>query len=120
MRKSFRVSLVVVGAILIVSLFGCANRKNVSPLPAISAETKQELAKPVNCTTAPNDIAVLEEERASVAKRVLKGAQMVMPIGAAVGILLGDYKDRAAVATGKYNADIENKIAEIRQTCGVY
>lgn len=98
---------------------GCAERKNVSPMPSIDKDTKQQLAKPVNCGTAERDIAILEKEKASVGKQLLAGARSVMPVAAVAGILMGDYSDRAKVAVGAYNSDIESKIGEIRQTCGI-
>lgn len=114
-----RASTLIVICIFALVLSGCANRKNISPLPAIDPETKQQMAEPVNCQTAEQDIAILEEEKASTGKRILAGARSVMPIGAAVGILLGDYRDRVQVATGKYNDDLEAKIVEIKTTCNL-
>jgi hypothetical protein len=85
----------------------------------ISEQAKQELAQPVNCQTAQQDIATLESEKASVGKQVVAGAGSIVPTLAVTGILMGDYKNRVQVATGKYNDDIEAKITEIRRTCGI-
>lgn len=83
----------------------------------ISNETKQDLAKPVNCATAESDIATLEAEKASVGKQIASGVRMILPAAAVIGILSGDYRNRAQVASGKYNAALVEKIAEIRRTC---
>lgn len=104
---------------LFLSLTACSDRRNLSPFPTISKDAEQELKQPINCNTAKADIAVLEEEHASVAKRLLSGVRSLMPIAAVAGILLGDYRDRVEVATGKYNDDIENKIAQIKTACGI-
>jgi hypothetical protein len=32
---------------------------------------------------------------------------------------MGDYSDRVAVTTGRYNADIDARVKEIRSKCGV-
>jgi hypothetical protein len=108
-------SLALVGCIST----GCADRRNLSPLPSIDTEAKAALDAPVNCRTANQDITVLESEKASVGKQVLSGVRSVLPIAAAAGILMGDYRDRVSVAVGKYNADLEAKIELIQKTCGV-
>lgn len=104
-----------------VAIFGtaCADRKNLSPLPSVSDDARAALDAPINCNTARADIQVLEDEKASVAKQILSGVRSVVPIAAASGILLGDYKDRVSVATGQYNADLEAKSALIKQKCGI-
>ena len=85
----------------------------------ISDEAKADLAKPVNCETAERDIAELEEEKASVGKQIASGVRMVVPVAAVAGILGGDYGNRAQVASGQYNDDIEAKIARINRECGL-
>ena len=44
---------------------------------------------------------------------------MVLPAAAVVAILGRDMGNRAEVATGAYNDDLDAKITEIRQTCGL-
>ena len=97
---------------------GCAGRKNISPLPTIDPQVRTEMQKPINCSTAHRDVRILEEEKASVGKRMLSGVRSVLPISAVAGILMGDYSDRVAVATGTYNDDIDKKIKQIKNTCG--
>ena len=113
-----RVSKVLALVVVIALSIGCAERKNISPVPSIAEKAKRDLAKPVNCSTAKNDIKVLEDEKASVGKRMLSGVRSVMPIAAAAGILMGDYSDRVKVAVGTYNSDLEAKINQIKSTCG--
>ena len=86
---------------------------------SISKEAKTQLAKPVNCETANKDIATLGKEKASVARQAAAGVTSVMPIGAALALVTGDTKSRAKVATGSYNRQIDEKIAEIKKTCGL-
>ena len=85
----------------------------------ITAEDEVRLAKPVDCTTAEQDIATLEDERRSVAERALTGVRMVLPAAIVMGILRRDMRNRAEVATGAYNEELEAKIAEIRGACGL-
>ena len=84
-----------------------------------SKEAKQELAQPVNCTTAEGDIRVLENEKAHVAKQVASGVTAVAPAGLVLGVVTGTEDDKLEVATGDYNDQIDKKIAEIKSTCGL-
>ena len=85
----------------------------------ISEQAERGLDKPVSCATAEQDIALLEEEKASVGKQLLSGIRMVLPAAAVMGILRRDMRDRAKVAAGVYNDEIDAKIAEIRESCGL-
>jgi hypothetical protein len=95
----------------------------------VSQEAKQDLAKPIDCGTATQDIATLQSEKASVLKRVEMGARYVVPVAAATDVLrsyhLDDetseefYQDKESVLTGDYNAAIDRKIAHIKEVCGV-
>ena len=96
--------------IVIVCFAGCKT---------ISQKAKADLAKPINCATAREDIAALEAEKASVAKKSEAGVGMVLPAAAVIGILSGDYSNRVKVATGEYNRDIDVKILEIQCACGI-
>jgi hypothetical protein len=91
-------------------LVGCAT---------ISEEAKYEIDKPVDCSTAEYDIKILEGAKASAGKQALSGVRSILPASAVVGILSGDYKNRAEVATGQYNKDIDAKIREIKLICGI-
>jgi hypothetical protein len=86
----------------------------------ISEEAKYEIDKPVDCSTAEYDIKILEGEKASAGKQALSGVRSVMPAAVVIGILSGDYKNRVKVAVGQYNKDIDAKIQEIKDTCGMY
>jgi hypothetical protein len=86
---------------------------------SISGDAKRQLDKPVDCGTAEQDIAALESEKASLAKQVSAGVRSVVPAAAVVGILRRDTKDRAKVATGAYNRELDAKIAEIKRSCGL-
>jgi len=86
---------------------------------AISEDAKDNLAKPVDCKHAHYDIEILEGEKASTGKRAVMGVTSVTPAGAALTILGGQVKDKGKVVGGEYNQMIDDKIAEIRRTCGV-
>jgi hypothetical protein len=96
--------------LLAVCVFGCKT---------ISQKAQDDLAKPIDCSTAREDIAALEAEKASVTKQGEAGVGMVLPGAAVIGILSGDYSNRVKVASGEYNRDIEAKIMEIKCACGI-
>ena len=104
--KYYRFSAAVIAVIL---LAGCRT---------ISQQAKDDLAKPIDCSTAEQDIATLEKEKASVVSQANAGSGMIIPSSAIIGLLSGDYPDRVKVATGQYNKDIEEKIAQIKAVCG--
>lgn len=85
----------------------------------ISKEAKIEMAKPVDCATAPQDLRILKSEKASVEKMFFNGVTGVAPAGAAIGILTLTEKDKLEVAIGEYNHKINRKIEEIQNTCGI-
>ena len=91
-------------------------------LPAcqvIPEEAKIELAKPVDCNTAPQDIATLKSEKASVEKMFFDGVTAVAPAGAVLSLLTLQEKDKLEVAIGEYNHKLNRKIEEIQHTCGI-
>lgn len=100
-------------------MIGCA-RPNNSPRPTIDPAVKEQLDSPINCETAKVDIATLENEKASVAKRVISGARAINPFSAAAGVVMGDEQDRLEVASGDYNDQIDAKIAAIKRRCVAY
>ena len=86
---------------------------------AIQKEAKMELAKPVECATAPQDLAILKKDKASVEKRFLEGVTAITPYGAVIGILTLQEKDKLEVAIGVYNHRLQRKIEEIQDTCEI-
>lgn len=104
---------------LLLFCVACSQRKDISPRPSISEDAIISLDKEINCSTARADIEILENEKASVGKQILSGVRSVIPFSAVAAIIMGDYRERAQVATGQYNDDIESKILEIKSSCGI-
>lgn len=77
------------------------------------------LKKGINCASAKEDIKTLEGEKVGVGRKILAGASSVFPVSAVVGLLKGNYSENVRVSAGQYNADIDHKIAEIKDVCGV-
>ncbi len=85
----------------------------------ISEVAEEDLAKPINCATAREDIRTLESEKASVAERAKYGVTAVTPAGAALSILTMTEKEKLEVSSGVYNQKIDEKIAQIKRECGI-
>ncbi len=85
----------------------------------ISQVAEDELAQPVNCATAREDIRILEQEKASVAEMAKSGVTGLAPAGAVLGILTLTEGEKLEVASGVYNKKIDEKIAEIKRECGI-
>jgi Na+-transporting methylmalonyl-CoA/oxaloacetate decarboxylase gamma subunit len=109
--------LVVFWVILFLS--GCGRLQSRMQKDEIPDEAKQEIAKPIDCSMAQEDIQVLENEKVSSSDQLKSGVKMFVPASAAKAILKGQYLDRGMVATGQYNQDIDNKIKEIKSSCGI-
>jgi hypothetical protein len=105
----FRFSLCVLGAAALVG--GCAMQEKKNEQHAASM--------PINCATSEGDIRMLQGEEASTAQKVASGVSMVAPIGLVVGLVTSTEGTKYQVTTGEYNTMLTNKIAEIKQTCGV-
>lgn len=87
--------------------------------PSISDQAKEDLTKAINCSTAEQDIKTLEQEKAEASEQLKAGVKMFVPASAARAILHGDYRDRASVAIGEYNQEIDIKIKQIKDKCGI-
>ena len=92
----------------------------------VSDDAKMKLSKDVDCSTAQQDIAALEEARASTLKQITTGAQYVMAPAVVINIFRSYnqdgtseefYNDREQVVTGEYNKSVEAKIEEIERIC---
>ena len=62
---------------------------------------------------------MLQSEKAHVAEELAMGVTAIYPASAVMGILMGTEGTKIQVATGEYNQKIDEKIAEIRSTCGL-
>jgi len=99
---------------VLVFALGCR-----SYTPTISNQDEYDLAKPIECSRAEEDIKTLEQEKVEASEQLKAGVKMFVPAAAARAILHGDYYNRASVATGEYNQAIDNKIGQIKQECGI-
>lgn len=98
-------------AVLVVLLSACKG-PNVQ-------EVQQQEAAPVNCATAEGDLRVLQSEKVSTAKQIADGVTAITPVGLVVGTASGQEKGKLQIASGDYNTMIDQKIAQIKSTCGI-
>jgi hypothetical protein len=86
--------------------------------PNVEAVQQQEAA-PVNCATAEGDLRTLQSEKVSTAKQIADGVTAITPIGLVAGAATGTEKGKMQIASGDYNKMIDQKIAQIKSTCGI-
>ncbi len=117
---------VIQNPLIAISLFAGMTFLLTACGQTVSDDAKMKLSKDVDCSTAQQDIAALEEERASTLKRMSTGAQYVVPIAVVINIFRSYnqddtseefYNDREQVVTGDYNKSVEAKIEEIKSIC---
>ena len=89
----------------------------ISACSSIPDSTKELLDKPVDCATADEDIAALDAATPNTGERAVAGVRSLLPVAIATGVITRDYRDRASVAVGKLERDIDNKIADIYEAC---
>jgi hypothetical protein len=103
-----RVSLVA----LVVFVAACQSQPNVQ-------QVDKQVAAPVNCATAEGDLRTLQSEKASTAKMIADGVTAITPIGLVAGTATGKEKGKLQIASGDYNKMIDQKIVQIKTTCGI-
>ena len=108
MRKA---SLVIMVICLMISLMACAAKHQ--------KEVEQEMKQPINCATAEGDIRVLQHEKAHVGQQIAEGVTSITPAGFVMGVVTGTEKEKMKVGVGEYNKKIDQRIAEIKEKCGV-
>ena len=92
---------------------------------SISQETIAAIQRPVDCSTAEEDVTFLEDERSGFFGRLFAGITAVLPPGSFIVIGRGIFNspdgiwtDKWKVAFGSYNRKIDDKVTETRSQCG--
>lgn len=102
----------LIGILALGTASGCAMQQKT---------VEKELANPaqINCATADGDLRLLQSEKAHVAARIAEGVTAIYPAGLVLGLVSGTEGTKLKVATGDYNQKIDQRIAEIKRTCGI-
>ena len=72
-----------------------------------------------NCATAEGDLRTLQAEKVNVGKEIAAGVSMIVPIGLVVGVATKTEGEKYQETTGDYNKMLDQKMAEIKQTCHI-
>ncbi len=86
---------------------------------ATTEEREALLAEPIDCAVAEADIATLEAAKPSGRERRQSALRTVVPVGAITSVATGSYRDRAAVLIGRTTGELEQRIVDIEEACGI-
>ena len=76
----------------------------------------------VDCSTAEQDIATLQDEKKATDERKVKGVMSVLPIGIVINAAASagdDKNDPEEMHIDEYNQKIDERIAEIKKACNM-
>ena len=101
----------------------CTLTAAVITLGSGSSWSQDPEQKPIDCSTAQQDIQTLVHEHKSTDERIAKGAFSIMPIG----IVLNESKKATESKAEKqkemdikeYNLKIDQRITNIKKTCNI-
>ena len=80
---------------------------------------KAALAAPIDCARASEQIATLSRQRPGAGRAFRAVGSSLTPGGFAIGVATNDMADRGEIASGRYAAAIDARIAEIRESCNL-
>ena len=98
--------------VFVMFVAACQSQPNVK-------QVDQQVAAPVNCATAEGDLRTLQAEKVSTGKMIADGVTAITPIGLVAGTATGQEKGKLQIASGDYNKMIDQKIVQIKTTCGI-
>lgn len=109
--QNYHKSVRLTALLVIIALAGCAT--------ASDKERKSLLEEPIDCEVAEEDIAALEAAMPSGGERAISAVRTLSPVGAATSILTGSYRGRAKVLVGRTQGELNARIEDIQETCGL-
>lgn len=80
-------------------------------------ERADMLDRPIDCSTAEVDVAVLQEAIPGTAERMAARVRLVIPVARVAGRVTGDLDARREIASGRTEKDLRARIAAIQATC---
>ena len=106
-----------------LNLLICTLSAVVITLGSGSSWSQDPEQKPIDCSTAQDDISTLVHEHKSTDERIAKGVFSIMPIG----IVLNTASSATESGAGKqkemdikeYNLKIDQRITDIKRTCNI-
>ena len=110
MPSKMSLTRIAVGLGMVMLVAGCAGQYKAQ---------EEAMKQPISCATAEGDIRALQGEKTNAAQQAASGVTAIAPAGLVLGILTGTEGTKLRVATGEYNKMIDQRIADIKATCGV-
>ena len=88
---------------------------------ALSSQIAFSEQKPVDCSTAKDDLAHLKHEKKSTDERVVKGALSILPIGLVINATheASTKETPKEMEINKYNQKISDRMDEIKKACNI-
>jgi len=103
-----RLALIACGILVVLSASACASKY---------AKVEQSFENPINCSTARADIQDLQAEKVDKATEAAMGLKFALPTTIVVGAITGTAGAQQDVGTGEYNRKIDQRIANVKETC---
>ena len=94
-----------------VILGGCASANNRYD------QLNSHLSTDVDCKQAKLQIAALEESKISDSEKLANGIASVLPTSIVLNLIVGEYSNRAKIASGHYEEQRQNRINYIKHDC---
>ena len=108
MRQGARLAVIACGVAALFLAAGCAQKYQ---------KVEDSFAKPINCSTARADIQWLQSNKVDKTTEAVEGAKFALPTTIIVGAITGTAGAQYEVGTGEYNRKIDERIADIKETC---
>ena len=86
----------------------------------VAGPADADTSAPVDCSTAKEDIATLEDEKKKTSDKAVGGILGFTPIGLVANVATGGDKmdEQEKLSAEEYNKKIDERIAQIKAACG--
>jgi len=81
------------------------------------AKVEESFSEPINCATAQADIDRLQAAKVDKSTEAAESMKFALPTTIIVGSITGTAGAESDVGSGEYNRKIDERIADIRETC---
>jgi len=110
MRQGARLTVSACGIAAVCLAAGCAQKYQ---------KVEDSFAQPINCSTAWADIQWLQSNKVDKATEAAEGMKFALPTTIIVGAVTGTAGAQYEVGTGEFNRKIDERIANIKETCNL-
>jgi hypothetical protein len=110
MRQGARLTVSVCAIAAVCLAAGCGRKYQ---------RVEDSYAQPINCNSARADIEWLQGNKVDKATEAAEGAKFALPTTIILGTITGTAGAQYEVGTGEYNRKIDERIANIKETCNL-